>query len=91
MLTTNINAELRAISYGLQIIWDHGFRDIICELDSQTTLTLIKDGVLLTHSYHKSCAPLIDKIYSYMLREIKMLVLVISCVNGTLVHISSLK
>lgn len=40
--TTNINVELRAISYGLQITWDLGFRDIVCESDFQTTLTFIK-------------------------------------------------
>jgi len=33
--TTNINAEIRAISCGLQITWDIDFRDIDCESDSQ--------------------------------------------------------
>ena len=37
----------------------------LCEADSQTTLTFIKDGVSPTHLY----APLIDNIHSFMLRD----------------------
>jgi len=63
---TNIKIELCVISYGMQITWDHDFRDIICELDSQTTLTFIKDGVLPTHPY---AINLIDNIRSFALTD----------------------
>jgi hypothetical protein len=49
----------------LHISWDLEFRDIICESDSETTLTLIKDGVPPTHLY----ALLINNICSFMLRN----------------------
>lgn len=58
--TTNINIKFRVIFYVLQITWNLSFRDIICELYSQTTLIYV---VLTTHSY----APFITYIL-FMLR-----------------------
>jgi ribonuclease HI len=49
--TSNINAELQAISYGLiDIAWNHGFINVICESDSQTVLKLIQESVPSTHT-----------------------------------------
>jgi ribonuclease HI len=58
--TSNINAELQAISHDLDIAWNHGFRNVICESDFQTALKLIQEGVPSTHPY----APLVDYIRS---------------------------
>jgi len=56
------------------------FRDIICELYSQISLTLIKDMVVPTRPY----APLINNIYP-LRREIGMLCSLIPYVEKTLV------
>ena len=45
-------------SHNFQMVWNNGFRHVECELDCQSTLTLIKEGVLTTHPY----APVIDLI-----------------------------
>jgi len=63
-----INVELYAIFYGLHITWNHNFKDIIYKSDSQLMLTFIKDGVLHTDP----CTPLIDIIYSFILRNRNM-------------------
>jgi ribonuclease HI len=63
--TSNINAELQAISHGLDIAWNHGFRNVICESDSQTALKLIQEGVPSTRPY----APLVDYIRSLIHKE----------------------
>jgi hypothetical protein len=51
-ITTNINAELQAIFYGLEKAWSHGYRHVECESDCQSALKLIKEGVpIQTHLY----------------------------------------
>ncbi|KAL5068650.1 hypothetical protein RYX36_019537, partial [Vicia faba] len=43
-----INAELKAIFYGLEAAWNEDFIRVMCEYNCKTTLTLIEDG--LTYS-----------------------------------------
>lgn len=59
--TSNLNAELHAISHGLDIAWDKGIKDVICELDSQLALSLVEKGVVQSHPY----APIVDYIRSF--------------------------
>ncbi|GAU48831.1 hypothetical protein TSUD_190610 [Trifolium subterraneum] len=66
--TSNINAELQVILHGLDIAWNHGFRNVICESDSQTALKLIQEGVPSTHPY----APLVNYIQSLIHKEWKL-------------------
>jgi ribonuclease HI len=63
--TSNSNVELQAISHGFDIAWNHGFRKVICESDSQKALKLIQVGVPFTHSY----APSVDYIRSLIHKE----------------------
>jgi ribonuclease HI len=57
-ITTNMIAKLQAIFHNFQMVWNNGFQHVKCELDCQSTLTLIKEGVLTTHPY----APVINLI-----------------------------
>lgn len=50
-ITTNLNAKLLAIAQGLHLAWGNGYKEVICESDSQMSLTLINEGVLHTHPY----------------------------------------
>lgn len=60
-ISTSMNAELLAIADGLKLAWYEGFRDVICESDSKTAVTLVQNGVSKVHLY----APLVDHIRSY--------------------------
>ncbi|XP_019447242.1 PREDICTED: uncharacterized protein LOC109350462 [Lupinus angustifolius] len=43
--STNLHVELLAIFHGLKLVWDSGFKNVICESDSQLALSLIvNDG-----------------------------------------------
>lgn len=68
-ITTNLNAELLAIAYGLHIAWGKGYKEVICESDSQMSLDLIAKRVLVTHPY----APLIEHIRSFISRPWKII------------------
>jgi ribonuclease HI len=61
-ITTNINAELQAIFYGLEKAWSHGCRHVKSESDCQSALKLIKEWVPTTHPY----APIIDLIKRFI-------------------------
>jgi hypothetical protein len=62
-ITTNINAELQAIFYGLEKAWSHGYRHVECESDCQSALKLIKEGVPTIYLY----APIIDLIKRFII------------------------
>ena len=65
--TTNINAKLCAIFMGYK--WfEISVLEISYESDSQIILTFVNDVVHPTHPY----TPLIDKICSYMLRDLNV-------------------
>lgn len=61
-----MNAELQTISHGLDIDWSHGFKNVICESDSQTILRFII--VSLTDPY----APLVGYIKSFIYKKWKL-------------------
>jgi len=46
-----MNANLMATDRVLYMTWNVGFRSIICESDSQSTLFLLEDDHPLTHPY----------------------------------------
>lgn len=60
--TTNINAELHVIGKELQLAWDFGYREVVCESDSLIALQLmIQEGTINTHPH----AALIDYIRTF--------------------------
>lgn len=63
--TTNLNAELQAIAHGLELSWSRGYREVMCESNSETALALVKDGVQQTHPY----APIVDYIRSFTQKD----------------------
>lgn len=63
--STNLNAELQAILYGLDLAWNEGYRNVECESDSKTSLLMIAEGVPYTHPH----APIVDHIRSFLQRH----------------------
>lgn len=61
--TTNINDELLAIHKGLNLAWNKGYNQVVCESDSQPALDLIAQG---THHLHPH-APLVTSIRAFWL------------------------
>lgn len=57
-ISTNLHAELLAIVFGLNLAWNSGYRKVVCESDSKTTLDIIIGGVQQTHPY----APAVNHI-----------------------------
>lgn len=61
-ITTNLNAELLAISYGLDLAWNVGYKFVMSESNSQTALDLVREVVQHFHPY----APLVEHIRKFM-------------------------
>jgi len=75
---SNLLAELSAIWRGLQMPWDLGYKSIVFESDSQTTLDLIADTTHNDYHPHATLLSLIRKfffsllggfLYSYLTRR----------------------
>lgn len=60
-IITNLNAELLTTDHGLKLAWFSGYREVVCESDSKTALTLIEEGVQRAHPY----APVVNYIRGF--------------------------
>ncbi|OMP01704.1 reverse transcriptase [Corchorus capsularis] len=46
---SNVEAELQAIRRGLQLVWDCGYRVLICESDALVAIDLVRNGDVMIH------------------------------------------
>lgn len=63
----NLTAEVYAIIHGLDLAWNHGYRDIILESDSKSAIDL-----LYTVQQYHPIFPLMDHIHGVLARQWKV-------------------
>lgn len=61
-ISSNLKAELLVIAHGLDLAWNAGYKDVICESYSKVALSLIEEGVQQSHPY----APIVDHIRKFV-------------------------